>query len=138
MKQITNENRVWHLIDLDGAALGRAATEIANLLQGKSKIEFVRNLDNGDYVVAINASKITISGDKANQKMYRKHTGYIGNLKEVSYKELLEKKPERIIYNAVYGMLPKNKLRDKMLERFKVYADDKHPHVNIKFEGKAK
>lgn len=125
-------------MDVDGATLGRAATEIANLLQGKGKIEFVRNLDNGDYVVVVNAAKIVITGDKANQKMYRKHTGYIGNLKEVSYKELLEKNPEKIVLNAVYGMLPKNKLRDKMLERLKIYSDANHPHVNIKFEGKGK
>jgi len=138
MKQITNENRVWHLIDLDGLTLGRAATEIANLLQGKSKIEFVRNADNGDYVVVINCSKFVITGNKSDQKMYRKHTGYIGNLKEVSFKELLEKSPDKIVYNAVYGMLPKNKLRDKMLERLKIYATSEHPHVNIKFEQKGK
>lgn len=138
MKQITNENRVWHLIDLNGLTLGRAATEIANLLQGKSKIEFVRNADNGDYVVVINCSKFVITGNKSDQKMYRKHTGYIGNLKEVSFKELLEKSPDKIVYNAVYGMLPKNKLRDKMLERLKIYATSEHPHVNIKFEQKGK
>lgn len=138
MKQITNENRAWHLIDLDGLTLGRAATEIANLLQGKSKIEFVRNADNGDYVVVINCSKFVITGNKSDQKMYRKHTGYIGNLKEVSFKELLEKSPDKIVYNAVYGMLPKNKLRDKMLERLKIYATSEHPHVNIKFEQKGK
>lgn len=138
MKQLSNENRNWYLVDLKDEVLGRVSTKIANLLQGKNKIEFARNLDNGDYIVAINASKITISGDKANQKLYRKHTGYIGNLKEVSYLELLKKNPQKIIQNSVHGMLPKNKLRDGMMLRLKVYANDSHPHQNVKFTESVK
>jgi len=136
MTQITNEQRVWHLIDANDAILGRTATKIADILRGKKKTSFVKNLDCGDYVVVINAEKVKLTGKKEDQKRYYKHTGYIGNLKTKTVPELRAKNPEKIIYNAVYGMLPPNKLRDEFLSRLKIYAGAKHPHQNVKFVNK--
>lgn len=132
MNKPVNENREWYLIDLDGLVLGRAATAIATKLMGKHKPTFSKNLDFGDYVIAINAAKIKLTGNKLEQKRYYKHTGYIGNLKTKTVSQLLEKTPEKVIEHAVKGMLPKNKLRDEMLKRFKVYNAGTHPHQNIK------
>ena len=131
MKKPLNENREWYVVDLEGRILGRAATEISKRLMGKHKATFSRNLDFGDYVVGINAEKIVLSGNKIDQKQYHKHTGYIGNLKTKTVKELLDKYPEKVIQHAVNGMLPKNKLRGNMLKRFKIYAGDVHPHQNV-------
>lgn len=133
MEKPINEKRQWHIIDLNGRILGRTATEISKRLTGKHKTSYSRNLDFGDYVVAINAEKIHLSGNKINQKQYHKHTGYIGNLKTKTVKELLDKSPEKVIQHAVKGMLPKNKLRNGILKRFKIYAKNIHPHQNVKF-----
>lgn len=133
MAQITNEQRQWHLIDANEAILGRISTNIADLLRGKKKTFFVQNLDCGDYVVIVNAEKVKLTGKKEEQKRYYKHTGYIGNLKTKTVPELREKTPDKIIYNAVYGMLPSNKLRDEFLSRLKIYKGPKHPHQNVKF-----
>lgn len=130
---INNENRQWYLFDANEKVLGRLATQIATLLRGKDKTSFVKNLDQGDYVVVINAEKIVLTGRKEDQKRYYKHTGYIGNLKTSTVPELREKNPEFIISHAVTGMLPDNKLRKEFLSRLKVYRGNKHPHVNIKF-----
>ena len=133
MAQITNEQRQWHLVDANDAILGRISTQIAVLLRGKNKTSFAKNLDCGDYVVVVNCEKVKLTGRKEEQKRYYKHTGYIGNLKTKTVPELREKTPDKIIYNAVYGMLPGNKLRDEFLSRLKIYSGNKHPHQNVKF-----
>ncbi len=122
--------RDWILIDLNGKIVGRIAPYIAMLLQGKHKIAYVPYLDVGDYVVAINAKKLMITGKKAQTKTYTRYSGYPGGLKKVSYQTLLDKKPGDIIKHAVSGMLPKNKLRDQRLKRLFVYPDDKHLYAD--------
>lgn len=120
--------REWHLIDLSGKILGRSATEIARFLIGKHKPYFTANLDCGDYVVAINAEKVEVSGKKAVSKLYYRHSGYPGGFKQIPYQRLMEKNPARIIELAVSGMLPKNKLRSIRLRRLKVFAAGDHPY----------
>ena len=120
--------RSWHLIDVKDKTLGRVSTEIALLLMGKSKSYFVRNLDCGDYVVVINAKNIKTTGNKEVQKKYYRHSGYPGGFKVESLKELRERKPENIITHAVKGMLPDNRLRDKMLTRLYVFAGEEHKY----------
>lgn len=127
------QNKSWYLFDAKDYVLGRLSTEIANILRGKNKIEFANNSDCGDFVVILNAGKIMLTGNKETQKRYYKHTGYIGNLKTKTVTELRESKPENIIKNSVYGMLPKNKLRDNFMSRLKVYSGTTHPHQNVKF-----
>lgn len=120
--------RTWHLIDLKGKTLGRVSTEIAHLLMGKSKPYFVRNLDCGDYVVVINASDIKVTGNKEEQKKYYRHSGYPGGFKVETLKELRARKPENIIKHSVKGMLPQNKLRDRMLKRLFIFAGEEHKY----------
>lgn len=120
--------REWYIIDAEGKTLGRISTEIANLLRGKRKVTFTPHVDGGDFVIVINAEKVAVTGKKAEQKLYRHHTGYVGNLREIPYKDMLEKKPEEIIIHAVEGMLPKNRLRPAMINRLKVYAGTEHNH----------
>ncbi|MGP1598810.1 50S ribosomal protein L13 [Peptoanaerobacter stomatis] len=120
--------RKWHLIDAEGKTLGRLSTEIAKLLRGKHKVTFTPHVDGGDYVVVINAEKIEVTGKKRDNKVYRHHTGYIGNLKEINFKKLQEKKPEEIIRLSVSGMLPKNKLRAPMMKRLRIFAGPEHVH----------
>lgn len=127
--------RKWHLIDLKEKTLGRISTEIANLLMGKSKSYFVRNLDCGDYVVVINAKDIKVTGKKELKKEYYRYSGYPGGLKKQTLGELRERKPEEIIIHAVKGMLPQNRLRDRMLARLKIFAGEEHPY-NDKFKNK--
>jgi large subunit ribosomal protein L13 len=133
MNETETQNRVWHLIDLDGQVLGRISTQIADILSGKDNPSYTPNLDRGGCVVAINAAKIKVTGNKAAEKRYYKHSGYIGNLKTREYSEVLANNPEEIIKHSVKGMLAKNKLNDLRMARFKVYAGNEHPHVNIKF-----
>jgi large subunit ribosomal protein L13 len=121
--------RDWHVIDATDKILGRLATEIARLLMGKHKAMFSRNLDTGDYVIVINAGKVRISGNKAKQKLYYRHSGYPGGLKSINLEEMLKTKPERVIEYAVKGMLPKNRLGNSMIKKLKVYAGDSHPHL---------
>jgi len=118
----------WHLIDADGKTLGRMSSEIAVLLQGKHKPLYVPYLNTGDYVIVVNADKVKVTGKKLEQKMYYRHSGYPGGLKEQSLSRLLEKTPERVIVYAVKGMLPKNAMGRRMLSRLKVYAGNTHPH----------
>ena len=125
--------RKWHLIDAQGKTLGRLSTEIAKLLRGKHKVTFTPHVDGGDYVVVINADKIEVTGKKRDNKVYRHHTGYIGNLKEINFKKLQEKNPEEIIRLSVRGMLPKNKLRAPMMKRLRVFAGPEHTHQVILF-----
>lgn len=126
--------RKWHLIDAEGKTLGRLSTEIAKLLRGKHKVTFTPHVDGGDYVVVINADKIEVTGKKRDNKVYRHHTGYIGNLKEINFKKLQEKNPEEIIRLSVRGMLPKNKLRAPMMKRLRVFAGPEHTHQAQKVE----
>ena len=118
----------WYVIDAKGAVLGRLATQVAQRLRGKHNPHFTPHVDTGDWVIVINADKITLSGRKMEQKVYYRHSGYIGGLKEITAKDLLEKKPEALVRHAVKGMLPKNKLGRQLFKKLKVYAGETHPH----------
>lgn len=120
--------RQWFVIDADGKTLGHVATEAAKRLRGKHKPIYTPHVDTGDYIVVINAAKVRVTGNKAKDKMYYRHTGYIGNLKSISFEKLLEKTPERVIEIAVKGMLPKNPLGREMYRKLRVFAGDKHTH----------
>jgi len=120
--------REWHLIDASDKVLGRLATQIAGLLMGKHKPIFCRHLDTGDYVVVINAEKIRVTGNKAKQKLYYRHSGYPGGLKSVSLERMMQTYPTRVIEYAVKGMLPQNRLRAKMMTRLRVHVGDAHPY----------
>lgn len=126
--------RKWWLIDAEGKTLGRLATQIANLLTGKYKKTYTPHVDNGDFVVVINAEKVKLTGGKLDKKLYYKHTGYLGHLKVFTARRLLETHPERVIFLAVKGMLPKNKHRNHRLKRLKIYAGPEHPHTAQKPE----
>ncbi len=121
-------HRQWHLVDADGKTLGRLASEVAKRLRGKHKPEYTPHVDTGDYVVIINAEKVNVTGNKLADKMYHRHTGYIGNLKSVPLGKLLDTHPERAIQSAVKGMMPKGPLGREMLSKLKVYAGSEHPH----------
>ncbi len=118
--------REWHLLDAKGEILGRLAVKIASLLMGKNKPYFVNYLDCGDYVIIINARKIKVSGNKFKNKLYRRHSGYPGGFRELTFEQLMQRDPRKIIQQAVKGMLPKNKLRDKRMSRLKIFVDEKH------------
>ena len=118
----------WHLINAEDKVLGRLATRIAGLLQGKHKPMFSRNIDTGDYVVVINAEKIKITGGKLVQKTYRRHTLYAGGFKEERLEEVMAKHPTRALEHAVRGMLPHNRIGDAMMKKLRVYAGGEHPH----------
>lgn len=121
-------NKDWHVLDAKNKTLGRLATEAARLLMGKHKSIFSRHLDTGDFVVIINAEKIIVSGNKEKQKLYYRHSGYPGGFKSVTLEEMLKVKPDRVIFHAVKGMLPKNRLGRSMIKKLKVYIGDSHPH----------
>ncbi len=121
--------RDWYLVDANGKTLGRLATELARRLRGKHKPEFTPHVDTGDYLVVINAEKIHVTGHKREDKIYHRHTGYIGNMKHTSLGKLLEEHPERAIEIAVKGMLPKNPLGRAMFKKLKVYAGAEHKHA---------
>jgi large subunit ribosomal protein L13 len=118
--------RAWYVIDAAEAPLGRVATKIATLLTGKGKPQFTQHIDCGDFVVVINAGSPKVTGNKLEDKMYYRHSGYPGGLHEASLKQILEKTPDRALYEAVRGMLPVNKLRDQRLARLKIYAGAEH------------
>ena len=120
--------RNWYVVDAEDKTLGRISSKIAQYLRGKHKPTFTPHVDMGDFVIVINAEKIKLSGNKWDQKKYYRHSNYIGGIKEMTYKELLDKDPEFIIEKAVKGMLPGNKLRRKMIKKLKVYSGDSHPH----------
>lgn len=122
-------SRNWVLIDAEGAILGRLATQIAAILRGKTKPQFTPNSDCGDFVVVINADKVQLSGNKADHKVYYRHTGYNGGLKAESFRQAMEKNPEQVIERAVRGMLPKTTLGRQQLKKLKVYAGAEHPHA---------
>src|SRR3982751_4107195 len=119
----------WHIIDADGQVLGRIATVAARLLQGKNKPTYTPFIDTGDHVVIINAGKVKLTGRKEDQKIYRQHSGYEGGLKEVRARVVREKKPTRMVEEAVHGMLPKTKMGEAMYRKLKVYAGPDHPHA---------
>ena len=121
--------RDWFLIDADGKTLGRLATEVARRLRGKHKAVYTPHVDTGDYIVVINAEKVKVTGNKAKDKMYYSHSGYMGGLKQINFEDLIQKAPERVIEAAVKGMLPKNPLGRAMYRKLKVYAGTKHKHT---------
>ena len=122
-------NHDWYVVDADGKTLGRLATEIARRLRGKHKPEFTPHVDTGDYIIVVNADKVHVTGRKASDKMYHHHTGYIGNLKSISFEKLQARAPGRVIEIAVKGMLPKNSLGRAMFRKLKVYAGPEHQHT---------
>lgn len=119
----------WFLVDADGQVLGRLATHVARLLMGKTRPTFTPGVLTGDHVVVINARGIRLTGKKLDQKVYRWHSGYPGGLKEVKARHLYDEKPERMVRDAILGMLPKSKLHSRLAKKLRVYADAKHPHV---------
>jgi large subunit ribosomal protein L13 len=121
--------RDWYVVDATGKTLGRLSTEIARRLRGKHKTEYTPHVDTGDYIVVVNAEKVAVTGNKASDKMYHHHTGYIGSLKSISFDKLIEKAPERVIQGAVKGMLPRGPLGRAMFKKLKVYAGNEHPHT---------
>ena len=120
--------RDWFLVDAENKVLGRLAADIAHRLRGKHKPEYTPHVDTGDYIVVVNAEKVAVTGNKANDKVYYRHTGHPGGIKRVSYREMLDKHPTRVIENAVRGMLPRNKLGRAMFRKLKVYAGADHAH----------
>jgi large subunit ribosomal protein L13 len=122
---ITHE---WKLVDANGQNLGRLATQLAGMLLGKDKPTFTPGVDTGDFVVVVNAEKITVTGNKMDDKYYYRHSGYPGGLKEINLRDQLAKHPDRVIKQAVWGMLPKNRLGRKIFKKLKVYAGPDHPH----------
>ncbi len=130
--------RDWHVIDASGRTLGRLATDVAQILKGKHKPIYSRHLDTGDFVIIVNAEKVRVTGNKAQQKTYYRHSGYPGGLKERTFEQMIEKHPTRVIEHAVKGMLPKNVLGRAMFRKLKVYAGPTHPHqAQIKERSKA-
>jgi len=120
--------RNWYLVDASDKTLGRLASNIAQVLRGKNKVNFTPHMDMSDFIVVINAEKVILTGNKEDSKEYWRHTGYPGGQKTVSYKQMLDKHPDRVINNAVKGMLPHNKLGRKLLKHLKVYKGENHPH----------
>jgi large subunit ribosomal protein L13 len=120
--------RKWHLIDAEGQTLGRLATEIARVLRGKTKPQYTPHIDTGDFVVVVNAEKVVVTGRKAEQKVYYRHTGYPGGLKETSYEVMMERKPTEVLRKAVKGMMPKTRLGRQQFKKLKIYAGPEHPH----------
>ena len=121
--------RDWYVLDADGKTLGRMATEIASRLRGKHKAEYTPHVDTGDYIVVVNAEKVKVTGKKATDKIYYRHTGYIGGLKEINFEKLQALKPKMIIEQAVKGMLPRNPLGRAMFRKLKIYAGNEHNHA---------
>jgi len=122
--------RDWFIVDAGGKTLGRLAAEIAHRLRGKHKPEYTPHVDTGDYIVVVNAEKVKVTGNKTKDKMYYNHTGYVGNLKSINFEDLIDKAPERVIQQAVKGMLPRNPLGRDMFRKLKVYAGSEHPHTS--------
>ena len=122
------ENKEWYIIDAEKAILGRLASKVASILKGKHKPSYLPHIDNGDYIVVVNAKNINVTGNKLEGKIYYKHSGYVGNLKSICLGDMLEKDPSYVIEHAVKGMLPKNSLGRSMIKKLKIYNDDKHEH----------
>jgi large subunit ribosomal protein L13 len=129
MAKVGHADSTWHVVDASDRVLGRLATKVASLLMGKTKPTFTPHVDAGDFVIVVNAEKVAVTGRKADQKVYRHHTGYIGGLVERPYKDMIEQHPEEIIELAVRRMLPKSRLGRKMFSKLKVYRGADHPHA---------
>ena len=125
---INDSNKDWYVIDATDVVLGRLASKVAHMLKGKHKPQYQPHTDEGDYIIVINAKKIKVTGNKLSDKIYYKHTGYIGNMKETPLGNMLDKKPDFVIKNAVKGMLPKNPLGRSMIKKLKIYESDTHGH----------
>lgn len=121
--------RKWYVVDAEGQTLGRLATQIAAVLRGKNKAQYTPHIDTGDFVVVVNADRIEVTGRKAEQKIYYRHTGYPGGLKEVSYERMMDRKPTEIVRKAVWGMMPKSRLARAQFKKLKIYAGSEHPHA---------
>lgn len=119
----------WYVVDAAGKTLGRLSAEIAHRLRGKHKPEFTPHTDTGDYIVVVNAEKVAVTGNKAKDKTYYHHTGYIGHMKSITFEKLIDKAPERVLETAVKGMLPKGPLGRQIFSKLKVYAGESHPHA---------
>ena len=126
MPKAADITRKWYVVDAEGLALGRVASQVANILRGKNKPIYTPNVDTGDYVIVVNASKVVLTGKKLDQKIYYKHSGYVGGLKETKYRKLLAEKPEEAMRHAVVGMLPKGPLGRQMAKKLKIYAGAEH------------
>lgn len=129
MARAEDEPRQWYVLDAQGKVLGRLATEIATVLRGKHKATYTPHADVGDGVIVVNAAKVRLTGDKLRQKLYRRHSGFLGGLKEIPYHQLMSQRPEVAVEHAVRGMLPKTRLGADMYRRLKVYAGPEHPHA---------
>ena len=129
MPKAADITRQWYVVDAEGLALGRVASQVANILRGKNKPIYTPNVDTGDYVIIINADKVILTGKKLDQKIYYKHSGYVGGLKETKYRKLLAEKPEFALKKAVVGMLPKGPLGRQMAKKLHVYAGTEHAHA---------
>lgn len=128
-KQIKGNERKWFVVDAEGQTLGRLATQLAIILKGKNKVDYAPHVDNGDYVIVLNADKFAVTGKKLTDKIYYRHTGYLGGLKETPLEDMLVKKPLRALELAVSGMLPKNKLRKDMISRLKWFTGTEHTYT---------
>jgi large subunit ribosomal protein L13 len=120
--------RKWYVVDAEGKHLGRLATEIVRVLRGKNKPQYTPHVDVGDFVVVVNADRVAVTGKKAEQRVYRRHSGYPGGMKETSYEQMLARKPTEVLRKAVYGMMPKTRLARKQFKKLKIYAGPEHPH----------
>jgi large subunit ribosomal protein L13 len=120
--------RKWYVVDAEGKHLGRLATEIVRVLRGKNKPQYTPHVDVGDFVVVVNADRVAVTGRKAEQRVYRRHSGYPGGMKETSYEQMLASKPTEVLRKAVYGMMPKTRLARKQFKKLKIYAGPEHPH----------
>ena len=129
MPKAADITRQWYVVDAEGKALGRVASQVANILRGKNKPIYTPNVDTGDYVIIINASKVILTGKKLDQKIYYKHSGYVGGLKETKYRKLLAEKPEFALRKAIVGMLPKGPLGRQMAKKLHVFAGEEHIHA---------
>ena len=134
MAKAETVERKWYVVDAEGATLGRLASKVASVLRGKNKPNYTPNVDTGDFVIIINTDKVVLTGKKLENKFYRYHTGYIGGLKEISYKKMMAEKSDLAVYEAVKGMLPKNSLGRVMLKKLKVYKGADHNHAAQKPE----
>jgi large subunit ribosomal protein L13 len=121
--------RKWYVVDAEGKHLGRLATEIVRVLRGKNKPQYTPHVDVGDFVVVVNADRVAVTGRKAEQRVYRRHSGYPGGMKETSYEQMLARKPAEVLRKAVYGMMPKTRLARKQFKKLKIYAGPEHPHA---------
>jgi large subunit ribosomal protein L13 len=120
--------RKWYVVDAEGKHLGRLATEIVRVLRGKNKPQYTPHVDVGDFVVVVNADRVAVTGRKAEQRVYRRHSGYPGGMKVTSYEQMLARKPTEVLRKAVYGMMPKTRLARKQFKKLKIYAGPEHPH----------